>query len=62
MSPRTPAWLTADEVAERLELPLAAVYEEIHAGRLPAQRYGRSYLVRRVDVQARAADTAVATG
>jgi excisionase family DNA binding protein len=62
MSPRTPAWLTADEVAERLGLSLATVYEEIHAGRLPAQRYGRSYLVRRADVQGRVADTAAAAG
>ena len=62
MSARTPAWLTADEVAERLGLSLAAVYEEIHADRLPAQRYGRSYLVRRADVQAYSADTAVAAG
>lgn len=62
MSPRTPAWLTADEVAERLGLSLATVFEEIHAGRLPAQRHDQSYLVRRADVQARLADTAVATG
>ncbi|HVF75996.1 MAG TPA: helix-turn-helix domain-containing protein [Acidimicrobiales bacterium] len=62
MSPRTPAWLTADEVADRLGFSLAAVYEEIHADRLPAQRYGRSYLVRRSDVEARLTETAVATG
>lgn len=30
---------------------MAAVYEEITADRLPAQRHGRSYLVRRVDVE-----------
>lgn len=50
MSPRNPVWLTVDEVADRLGLSLAAVYEEITAERLPAQRYGHSYLVRRADV------------
>lgn len=49
--PRTPAWLTEDEVAERLGLSLAEVYEEITARRLPAQRWDRSYLVRRADVE-----------
>lgn len=49
--PRTPPWLTEDEVAERLGLSLAAVYEEITARRLPAQRCDRSYLVRRADVE-----------
>ncbi|MBW3669755.1 MAG: helix-turn-helix domain-containing protein [Actinobacteria bacterium] len=49
--PRTPAWLTEDEVVERLGLSLAEVYEEITARRLPAQRSDRSYLVRRSDVE-----------
>ncbi len=61
MSPRTPAWLTVDEVAERLGLSLAAVYEEISADHLPAQRYGRSYLVRRADVEAYRAAAAVSS-
>lgn len=52
MSPRNPAWLTVEEVADRLSLSLASVYEEITSGRLPAQRYGRSFLVRRVDCEA----------
>lgn len=49
--PRSPAWLTEDEVAERLGRSLAEVYEEIAARRLPAQRSDRSYLVRRADVE-----------
>ena len=52
MSPRMPAWLTVDEVADRLGVSLAEVYEEITLGRLPAQRYGESFLVRRTDVDA----------
>ena len=52
MSTRTPSWLTVDEVADCLGVSLAEVYEEITAGRLPAQRYGQSYLVRRSDADA----------
>ncbi|HEX2039679.1 MAG TPA: helix-turn-helix domain-containing protein [Acidimicrobiales bacterium] len=52
MSPRSPAWLTVDEVADRLGVSLATVYENITAGRLQAQRYGDSYLVRRADADA----------
>ena len=48
---RNPAWLTEDEVADRLGLSLAEVYEEITARRLAAQRWDRSYLVRRADVE-----------
>lgn len=59
--PRTPAWLTEDEVAERLGLSLAEVYEEITARRLPAQRLDRSYLVRRADVEAFVAEHSVPT-
>lgn len=59
--PRTPAWLTEDEVAERLGLSLAEVYEEITARRLPAQRSDRSYLVRRADVESYLAQHGLAT-
>lgn len=52
MSPRTPSWLTVEEVAECLGVTLAKVYEDIAAGRLAAQRYGQSYLVRRADIEA----------
>jgi excisionase family DNA binding protein len=52
MSPRAPSWLTVDDVARRLGVSLAEVYEEIALGRLPAQRYDDSYLVRRTDVDA----------
>ncbi|MDQ3757624.1 MAG: helix-turn-helix domain-containing protein [Actinomycetota bacterium] len=61
MSPRTPSWLTADEVAERLGVSLAEVYEEITAGRLPAQRYADGFLIRRAAVDAfRPAPNAIA--
>lgn len=62
MSPRTPAWLTVDEVADRLGVSLAEVYEEITAGRLPAQRYGQSFLVRHTDVDAFNATTSAIAG
>jgi excisionase family DNA binding protein len=52
MSPRNPTWLTVEEVADRLGVSLASVYEDITAGRLPAQRYGKSYIVRRADLDA----------
>ncbi|HZI40008.1 MAG TPA: helix-turn-helix domain-containing protein [Acidimicrobiia bacterium] len=61
MPTRTPSWLTADEVADRLGMSLAEVYEAITSGRLPAQRYGNSYILRRADVDAfRTAPRAVA--
>lgn len=62
MSPRNPAWLTVEEVADQLGLSLAAVYEEITANRLAAQRHGRSYLVRRVDVEEYLTEHGVAAG
>ena len=62
MSPRNPAWLTVEDVADRLGLSLAEVYEEITAERLPAQRYGNSYLTRRVDVEEHLARRSVAAG
>ncbi len=59
MSPRLPSWLTVDEAAERMGMSLTEVYEAIHAGRLPAQRYGRSFLIRRPDADAYAASQTV---
>lgn len=56
-----PVWLTVDEAAEWLNLPLAEVYEAITANRLPAQPHDRSYLVRRADVVAYGRDRPVAT-
>jgi excisionase family DNA binding protein len=58
----TPVWLTVDEVADRLSLPLAEVYEAITADRLPAQPHDRSYLVRRTDVEAYLSANTVPTG
>jgi excisionase family DNA binding protein len=62
MSPRTRAWLTVEEVAGQLGLSLATVYEEITAERLPAQRYGNSFLLRRADVDAYLARHGVVAG
>lgn len=56
----SPAWLTVDEVADRLDLPLAEVYEAITAEHLPAQPHGRSFLLRRADVDAYLRNTATA--
>lgn len=56
----SPAWLTVDQVADRLDLPLAEVYEAITAGRLPAQPHDRSFLLRRADVDAYRTSTASA--
>lgn len=52
MSPRTPSWMTVDEVADHLDVPLAEVYEAITGGQLAAQRYGNSFILRRADVDA----------
>lgn len=60
MYPRNPVWLTVEETAGHLGLSLAKVYEAIASGRLPAQRYGRSYLVRRSDVDEYSAQHAAA--
>ena len=61
MPTRTPSWLTVDEVADRLGVSLAEVYEAITDGQLPAQRYGNSFILRRTDVDAfRAAPHTVA--
>lgn len=59
MSRRLPSWLTVDEAAERMGMSLAEVYEAAHSGRLPAQRYGRSFLIRRVDADSYASSQAV---
>jgi excisionase family DNA binding protein len=44
--------MTVDEVADHLGVALAEVYEAITDGRLPAQRYGNSFILRRTDVEA----------
>ena len=37
--------LTIADVAERMHLPRMAVYRMVHAGELPAIRFGRTYRV-----------------
>lgn len=59
MAARLPSWLTVDEAAKRMGMSLTEVYETVHDGRLPAQRYGRGFLIRRVDADAFAASRAV---
>lgn len=59
MSPRLPSWLTVDEAAKRMGMSITEVYEAVHSGRLPAQRYGRSFLIRRVDADAFASSQAL---
>jgi excisionase family DNA binding protein len=43
--------LTTDETAARLEVTPARVRQMIIAGRLPAQRFGRSHMILESDLQ-----------
>ncbi len=42
--------LTTKEVAERLGVSVRRVHALIHAGRLPAEKYGRDYLINENDL------------
>ncbi|MFL6209805.1 MAG: helix-turn-helix domain-containing protein [Pyrinomonadaceae bacterium] len=43
--------LTTKKVAERLQVSIRRVHALIQAGRLPAQKYGRDYLIDEKDLK-----------
>ena len=53
---------TVTEVADMMRVSRMTVYRMIHAGELPAVRFGRSYRVPQEAVQAIVSDTDAATG
>ena len=55
-------FMTVTEVAEMMRVSRMTVYRMIHAGDLPAVRFGRSYRVPQEAVQAIVSDTDAATG
>ncbi|MFD6812907.1 MULTISPECIES: helix-turn-helix domain-containing protein [Enteractinococcus] len=54
--------MTVTEVADMMRVSRMTVYRMIHAGDLPAVRFGRSYRVPQEAVQAIVSDTDAATG
>ncbi|GAA4117489.1 AlpA family transcriptional regulator [Enteractinococcus coprophilus] len=55
-------FMTVTEVADMMRVSRMTVYRMIHAGDLPAVRFGRSYRVPQEAVQAIVSDTDAATG
>lgn len=55
-------FMTVTEVAEMMRVSRMTVYRMIHAGDLPAVRFGRSYRVPMEAVQTIVTDTDSATG
>ncbi|HJF13588.1 MAG TPA: helix-turn-helix domain-containing protein [Enteractinococcus helveticum] len=55
-------FMTVTEVADMMRVSRMTVYRMIHAGELPAVRFGRSYRVPQEAVQAIVSDTDAATG
>lgn len=55
-------FMTVTEVAGMMRVSRMTVYRMIHAGDLPAVRFGRSYRVPQEAVQAIISDTDAATG
>lgn len=55
-------FMTVTEVAEMMRVSRMTVYRMIHAGDLPAVRFGRSYRVPMEAVQTIVSDTDSATG
>ena len=55
-------FMTVTEVAYMMRVSRMTVYRMIHAGELPAVRFGRSYRVPQEAVQAIVSDTDAATG
>lgn len=55
-------FMTVTEVADMMRVSRMTVYRMIHAGELPAVRFGRSYRVPLEAVQSIVTDTDAATG
>lgn len=55
-------FMTVTEVADMMRVSRMTVYRMIHAGDLPAVRFGRSYRVPQEAVEAIVSDTDAATG
>lgn len=55
-------FMTVTEVADMMRVSRMTVYRMIHAGELPAVRFGRSYRVPLEAVESIVSDTDVATG
>ena len=55
-------FMTVTEVADMMRVSRMTVYRMIHAGDLPAVRFGRSYRVPQEAVQAIVSDMDAATG
>lgn len=55
-------FMTVTEVADMMRVSRMTVYRMIHAGDLPAVRFGRSYRVPLEAVEAIVTDTDAATG
>lgn len=55
-------FMTVTEVADMMRVSRMTVYRMIHAGDLPAVRFGRSYRVPQEAVKAIVTDTDAATG
>ncbi len=55
-------FMTVTEVADMMRVSWMTVYRMIHAGELPAVRFGRSYRVPLEAVQSIVTDTDAATG
>lgn len=60
-APRT-TFLTVSEVAEMLRVSRMTVYRWVHAGELPAARFGRSFRVPQSAVEAFMNNAAIAGG
>ena len=46
-----PQIMTLPEVAQRLGMPYRAAYDLVLSGKLPAERTGRSFLVREEEIE-----------
>lgn len=44
-------WMRTDEVARELNVSKTVIWRQIHANRLPAEKFGRDWLIRREDFE-----------
>ena len=44
-------WMRTDEVAAELDVSKTVVWRQITAGRLPAEKFGRDWLIKREDFE-----------